>query len=476
MPIENIIHMKNGRLAADTPYSSVERVVEEASKNGNVVIHFHGGLVNEENAKVMVNKLTPIYQEAGAFPIFPIWETGLFETISNNFHSLSNEVLYKLVLKFVSNFVKRKLLQREDSRSQNALPNVATTEEVEDIDTSNLNSLSDFEKLTLEAELQQEPSLLVAINSISVSLRDPNTVSIEESARSSNVVRASTETLMDPSAIEKLIDRPNETARGVLSTIKIAKAIVFVASKVIERYIEGREHGFHATIVEEILREFYLANIGGAIWNEMKLDTKESFGDDETIFGGSALLSVLKNKIVSGDISKVTLIGHSTGAVYIGNLLESANAYLPENFAFDIILLAPASTFKFSVDTFVANKNKVNGIRMFTMTDVNEKSDRLVPILYPHSLLYFVSGVVEDKSDTPLIGMERYFDSSHYEAEEFENIKKFKDFLMEFENSVVWSKSSDRGEGLNSLATSHGDFDEDQTTLKSIQHIIKNGF
>ena len=36
---------------------------------------------------------------------------------------------------------------------------------------------------------------------------------------------------------------------------------------------------------------------------------------------------------------------------------------------------------------------------MFTMTDENEKKDRLVPVIYPHSLLYLVSGVVEPEVD-----------------------------------------------------------------------------
>ena len=42
------------------------------------------------------------------------------------------------------------------------------------------------------------------------------------------------------------------------------------------------------------------------------------------------------------------------------------------------------------------------------MTDELEQADRLIPVIYPHSLLYFVSGVLEDEADKPLLGMERY--------------------------------------------------------------------
>ena len=36
----------------------------------------------------------------------------------------------------------------------------------------------------------------------------------------------------------------------------------------------------------------------------------------------------------------------------------------------------------------------------------------LVPVIYPASLLYFVSGLLEDEADQPLIGMQRYLAST----------------------------------------------------------------
>ena len=49
--------------------------------------------------------------------------------------------------------------------------------------------------------------------------------------------------------------------------------------------------------------------------------------------------------------------------------------------------------------------------RMFTMTDDAERKDGLLPVVYPRSLLYFVSGLLETGPDgkgepgDPLVGL-----------------------------------------------------------------------
>ena len=195
-----------------------------------------------------------------------------------------------------------------------------------------------------------------------------------------------------------------------------------IAVRVIKRFVTKRDHGLHATIVEEILREFYLANIGGKIWGAMKQDTADSFGPDPKLFGGTALLTELAAAASVANIPKITLVGHSTGAVYISHWLQAANGIFPTQIKFDVIFLAPASTCQLLAETLSRYRHRLDGFRMFTMTDENERADRLVPVLYPHSLLYFVSGVVEPDADTPIVGMQRYFDAEDYEPGEFPQV------------------------------------------------------
>jgi len=490
--VGHVIHMEGGRLANDTPFEIVQQIVNSAVDTGNVVVHFHGGLVNEASARAMAERLTPVYQQAGAYPIFPVWEAGLFETISNNLGPLAKETLFQLLFKRIRSIAKRKFAQDDGGRSAGALPVVEVSDEEEAIiralntgdisimpseptASSGLTVLSEIEELALEEELKQDPELQIMVQAVSAGLRDPADIEREEAARSATPVVASTETLMDPAAIDRLVDRTDPATRGIFSAAKFIKAIVVVAGRVIARYVKRRDHGFHATIVEEILREYYLANIGGAIWTQMKGDTKDSFGDDPAQFGGTALLSEIGKKINAGMSPKVTLVGHSTGAVYISHLLEAAESLIPDSFKFDIVLLAPASTFDLTVSTFISHQARIGGLRMFTMADENEKADRLVPVLYPHSLLYFISGVLEADADAPVIGMQRFYDPSRYDGGKFKEIEKFRQFINNINNGVVWSVASG-GSGLKTESRKHGDFDNDPATLESVQHIILNGF
>ena len=494
---KHIVHMENGRLTPDTPYTVVQQIVNDAVDHGKIVLHFHGGLVSKKDGEKIADFLTPEYQQAGAYPIFPVWESSLLETITNNMGKLASELFFRILLKRIRSIVKRKLLQTEGGRSSSSLPDIDFSDDdtaidkaldnkdisllpaESAIDKNNIALISDAEKSTLELELESDALLREIVNMVSNGLRDPEAIKKDMASRSAEPVYGSSETLMDPDVLEKLIDRPSPDKRGILKLGKVAIAIIKVAANVIKRFVNDRDHGLHATILEEILREFYVANIGGIIWSTMKQDTKDSFGDDKKVFGGTAILSEISKRIQAGDLPSVILIGHSTGAVYISHFIETAEKLIPGGFKFDIVLLAPASTFELTTDTLVKHKNRISNIRMFTMDDSYEKADILVkkiPILYPHSLLYFVSGVVEDESDMPIIGMQRFYDDNIFTAAKFPKVDKFRKYMMNINDSISWSVETTKGPGKQTAATSHGDFDNDPTTLLSLKHIIKNGF
>ena len=475
MSIDTIIHLENGRLADDTPFTAVNNMVTAAVNNGHVVIHFHGGLVPEDKGRQKAARLTQVYQHAGAYPLFPVWESGLLETLKNNFDQLGRELFFKFILKRVVAIVKRKLMQSEGERSANVLP--ALLPEIEarsetQFDVHTIQPLSQTEVLVLEMELQQDPELHQIAQSLSASLTDTTATG----ARSGQTELSASETLMDPASMDKLVDRPDPSARGIISTAKLAKAVITITTRTIMRYLNNRDHGLHATIVEEILREFYLANIGASIWKQMKGDTLESFSENPERFGGTAILTVLKQHIENGATPKVTLIGHSAGAIFATYFLKHAAQQLPENIKFNLILLAPAITFELAAQTLTPYQQRIQGLRIFTMTDDNEQADSLIPVLYPHSLLYFVSGVVEAEADTPLLGMQRYYDNVQYSAEEFGHVETLRQFINGNNQNIIWSRNTGSGPGLETGALKHGDFDNDPKTLASIQHILQHGF
>ncbi len=492
---DHVIHLENGTLTSENPRPQVEAMVERAlreSPEGGLVVHFHGGLVSRSSGLETANRLCPVYRtEADSWPVFFVWESGLLETLSNNLPEIFREPFFKTTLKRVFEFVIRKMAQRSEDRAGETLPDVDTEDIEEAVDKAaeegdpaalealerpipdDLPELTDKERARLELELERDLALNAAVQRISNGLRSADDVEAGVRSRAATV-RGSTATLMDPEALEELVDRPDPQARGALSTARVIAAVVRVAAAVIRRYGSERDHGFHATVVEEVLRTFYLANAGGFVWQLIKQDTEDAFGDDGNRAGGTALLEALAERIDPDAPPRITLVGHSTGAIFISHFLDKATELLPDSVRFDVVFLAPASTFELTARTLEDRAHRISGFRMFTMTDAYERQDRLVPALYPHSLLYFVSGVVENPADTPIVGMERFYDRTRYPKHDFPSVETVRAFIEDEANRVAWSVG-DGGPGRTAHSERHGDFDNDQATVQSVVHILRNG-
>lgn len=486
---DHVIHLENGRLTAQNPRTAIEKMAQDAVASQHVVIHFHGGLVNYDRGIEIAERLLPIYRSKNTYPLFFVWESGLIETLTNNFEEIASEKLFRILWKRIGKIAKRKFSQSDGDRAVFVLPPANTVEMEQGIDKAlnekdptylqpteletpaGLDDLGDFERRTLENELLVDAQLNFEILQVSNELRDPAIVEDELRSRSSRV-QGSSATLMDPRALDQLVERPTPGHRGLISTAKMIKAIVALAARVISRFVKGRDHGFHATIVEEILRELYLANVGEFVWSTMKKDTADAFKPDGNVYGGTALLEALAANITADDVPTITLIGHSTGAIYISRFLDHAAEVLPATQQFRVVFLAPASTCELTAGTLENHKSRISDFRMFSMTDEYEKKDQLVKVLYPHSLLYFVSGVVEGGFDVPLVGMERYYNQNEYPTDSFPGVATVRDYVQSDTNHAVWSVNTTGSSGHRSASEKHGDFDNDQETLNSIVHFL----
>jgi predicted alpha/beta hydrolase family esterase len=235
-------------------------------------------------------------------------------------------------------------------------------------------------------------------------------------------------------------------------------------------------------------------------WNSMKQDTADAFDPDPDVHAGTALLARLQKAIATGlELNRITLVGHSTGAIYIAHWIENSRKYLPETLKQDIVFLAPAITYDLFSETLRRNSNHIGRFRMFAMRDSFERDDQVwgqddeLPdgrdwrrFIYPSSLLYLVSGILEfslkdgswvDEPDVPLVGMERFFtDLDVYPDNDFASIKDVRGWLGMVQDGLVWSKTTGQAEGLNGDSTDHGAFDDNVLTLQSLQHIVKVGF
>lgn len=327
-----------------------------------------------------------------------------------------------------------------------------------------------------------------------------DTVKPEETESTSKGIavkrRKSTSTLMSPEVVDELVaDAAEKEGKGILSTAAMIAKAGKILARVIGRFQDKRDHGLYATVVEEVLREFYVANVGSFIWGAMKKDTADTFADvgKAPTRAGWFLVQELGRMMKEGHRAEVSVVAHSAGAIYASHLLThlawaraEESHPLPNDFRLkNLIFLAPACSFTLFDRALVGHRQSLlfDHFRMFALSDPLEAGYWEIPAVYPRSLLYFVSGVVETENgqsaaDLPLVGMQRYYtDAATYQQPEIEHVRSL---LSQFadKRGEVWSEEN-RGDGLWSDAVRHGGFDstdERAKTIASIQHILKSGW
>lgn len=487
----HVIHLENGRLASDTPPERVAEIARRAaahSGHGGIVLHFHGGLVPRSDGMQIAERLLPIYHDplrGDGYPIFFVWESGLLEILRNNLPEIASEKLFGILWKRLARIVVRKAAQRPHDRVAFVLPDADTAELEAELDRAAASGewgrlaatgvpaietpLSEVEALALESELHSDLELELEVQAVSHGLLGAGERRVQVLDRTATV-RTSSRTLMSPTALDRLVDRPDPAARGVVTTARVVKAIVTIAARVIERMLSGRDHGFHATLVEEVLRELYIANVGGLVWTLMKNDTADAFAPRSEA-GGTALLTALSTALAGRAEPRITLVGHSTGAVYIAELLDAAASLGGPAASFDVVFLAPAASFARVSAMLSRHAPRIARFRTFAMRDEVERADRMLGVLYPHSLLYFVSGILETEVDMPLVGMQRFFDEQAFGSERFPEIAPVRRFVLDAARAV-WATTGPAAPGWASDAARHGDFDNDPYTLDSLAALV----
>ena len=494
---------KNGELSTDTRL--IDQFFASLKSKPNVVIHFHGGLVDRAAGLEIAKKLTPVYEAAGSSPVFFVWESGLLEVLRNNITEIAGEDFFKILLKHVTQFVVGKVTADSgkaisnlflptdlDVYSELATRN-AGEEPYDDLSPNEVAPLTDDDIQAFSDTLSRDTDFRATVDAIADSVV-PETRDVSRDI----IVRRQTSarSLISPDIVAQLQtdveSARSEGARGLVSAAFLIKHAIDVFSRVILRSRRGSDHGIYPTIVEEILREFYLANVGLEIWKAMKLETVETFRSGTKPRGGYyfavKLVELLKD---TSNQPCLTLVGHSTGAVFIVNMLKhldelrNTTKALPADFAIrNVIFLAPACTYDLFSTVITAPYQASGGplyqnFRTFGMLDSSECADVIVPYVYTRSLLYFVSGVLEvdqtgeSSPDIPILGMERFYRNGKVYSQSA--VSDVRAWIDSDKKRVVWSPTGSAAAGLGSAAVHHGDFDDDLVTLESVKTIIRAG-
>ena len=458
-------HKSGGVKSSPSDVDSIAKGISEKNIE-KVVIHFHGGLVSEAAGMETAYGMEELYTEGDlAHPVSVVWETGLVETIKQNMSSISNTKLFKKLLKYLLKVVSKHLgvdgargpgkgISYEEIgaeldldapfRNQDALVGSAGARGAA-TGFQNEDSLRDQLYAELEEEIESDPQLKTLLK-----------------AEGGNLSPAST-----------------PGAKGIFSTAALLKSLAAIAFRVISRFLKSRDHGFYPTVMEELLRELSLDDLGAHVWGAMKSKAESMWKDNagrhgDDLYGGSYLLDKLLLLQKGNPALKIDLVGHSAGSIAICHLLKVKAVSYPDLKIRNITFLAPACTTELFHDELVSKQDRFEKFRMFTMHDKFETEDQLVKRIYTRSLLYFISGVLEpDEVDMPLAGLELHSRGNFpYQSEKQLAVSSF---LREVGGKrLVLSVTDDSAPaGFRSKSEHHGDFDDDLQTRGSLRHLVK---
>ncbi len=513
-PSKHVVHSENGKLAGASPRATtsrddIRRMIAAALAAGadpELIVHFHGGLVDKKAALEIAERLWPTYAGAARYPIFFVWEAGLIESIRNNFKDIGNDKLFQQLVKKVSRWVLKQIpagvglkgeggntdegrLEKEFDQyfagTRSELPTALQKSSAASPSLKSVRATASEAVLAdeIQADLEMDATFKKELSTIH---NDISPADVADPQRKGNGLGAtvSKRTEISPQKVDEVFDISSRE-RGVFTVATAAIFIAKVVVAVVRRYRAGRAHGSYTTIVEEILARAYIDKIGGVVWQQMKKDTADSFTDPATS-AGAALLAEIASQQAAGNkkFKRIILVGHSTGAVFISNLIDASARLLPDA-SFDVVLLAPAVTYKKLAATLNNHGARIHKIRRFGMRDEVEVEDVLVPIVYPRSLLYFVSGLMEFSddeptervADTPLVGMQRFsVNPATFTEQDHPDIAAVEKFIGNRTGSI-WSVTEAAAlAGLKSGSRKHGDFDNDPDTIASLVQIADKGF
>jgi len=436
-----------------------------------LTLHFHGGLTPVERGLITAEVMRQNYQGV-SHPITFLWETGFFETLRQNLRTLSAGDLFQAALRHVIGATAKRLGLDEGGRGGGA---GLISEQIE----AELDKEDGFATLDAPA-----PGGVSGVTGGAVIVAEPDDILLQELEAELEAEVAADRRLdgiIDGTAPEfRLLDprraAPDEAGQKGVSSVFLAKVLALISFRVLRRYWLGRNHSFFPTVVEEVLRELFVADVMKWIWDGMKTKASQMWRPNAGATGldlyvGFYFLDRLA--VLQRDRPEliVDLVGHSAGAIAICHLL-AATPQRPSVRVRHVVFLAPACTVDLFHREVVTQPARLQQFRLFALRDAQERADRLVPYVYPWSLLYFVSGALEAAADEPILGLE--WSLLGLPAHDSPEMRATLDFLRAAgARRLVWAGESG-GDGLRSTALTHGAFDDDPETLASLRWLVEH--
>jgi len=535
IPVKNRVHLAylNGQLNRKPPkdeeFTSPEHISKifeqgELKQKKNLTIYIHGGIVSasdnifedpfyisEDEDKGSFKLFKEL--NTNSYPVFFIWETGVIETLKamhaeGKFKEIFKGITQDVVEEFIKGYLKGPvgfLLKQAEKyldlpvfkALQKYIPEALDS--VDEYGAAEVDDVKIFEEM-----LEQDAELRTHLEKLAEAM-----IEREEGELGAASIELPPETELYSTGFledvkEDYKQNSDEMGAGLPSLLlkelfeRTIKALVAIYKEVKRRRKIHRDHDIWPSTVEEALDITRFSTLFAAAWDQMKENARETYEADNPAIdkigprGGRHFIENLAEFLLTqprkadGSIDfEVSLVGHSAGSIHISYFLAAAKRIFNEkeltDFTFkNVILLAPAV----NVDTFceqiIPNSQLIRNFRIFALNDDLEREDKCAGLLYPHSLLYLVSGSAEHDpdGDKPLLGLQRHLDKQMYQKINGtdKNVQK----LHKFFDSSSWSKyvvystepPKDNPPGENTPSKKHGDFDNDPATQKSIVELL----
>jgi hypothetical protein len=225
---------------------------------------------------------------------------------------------------------------------------------------------------------------------------------------------------------------------------------------------------------------------GKALWDEMK---KNALAASQPKGGERILLDSLAKLLGKDPSIELHIVGHSAGSIFhapVVRLISSrgtiSSGFMQGESGYGLdmascALWAPACTIKLFKDSYLPaiENGTLKQFALYILSDKAEQDDNCTGIYYK-SLLYLVSNAQEEgprspgirfgRDGIPLLGMQNFIDADLQLCDLFRSDKA----------KLVISPNTE-AEGLigSSSAKRHGDFDDDDKTVKATLIHILNG-